>query len=72
MGKQKWAKSQQKENQLLKGEAWEKEKCRRKERQKQNKHQKQQILKSGKAEVGIEAAKRETVSERRSMGKGEA
>ena len=34
--------------------------------------QNQQTLKSGKAEVGTESAKRETGAERRNMGKGEA
>ena len=56
----------QKEKQLLQGEAWEKEK------QRQNKQQNQQTMKSGKAEVGTQSAKRETVAKRRSMGKGEA
>ena len=35
------------------------------------KQQNQQTLKSGKAEVGKESAKRESAAERRSMGKGE-
>ena len=56
----------QKEKQLLQGEAWEKEK------QRQNKQQNQQTMKSGKAEVGTQSAKRETAAKRRSMGKAEA
>ena len=55
----------QKEKQLLQGEAWEKEK------QRQNKQQNQQTMKSGKAEEGTELAERETAAERRSIGKGE-
>ena len=57
---------------MPKGEAWENEKSRRKEKQRLNKQQNQQTMIRGETEGETESTKRKPAAKRKSMGKGEA